>query len=52
MSHPIEFLLRIFFDLTKAFDTVDHQIILEKLENCGIRYISVSWFTSHLNHRK
>ena len=41
----------IFLDLTKAFDTVVHQILLEKLHNIGIRGIANDLFKSYLSGR-
>ena len=44
--------LAIFLDLKKAFDTVDHRILIKKLGAYGIRGISGEWLTSFLTSSK
>ena len=42
----------VFVHLKKAFDRVDHNILLQKFDYCGIRGIASEWFYSYLRKRK
>ena len=42
----------VFIDLRKAFDSVDHEILISKLESYGLKDIELDWFRNYLADRK
>ena len=42
----------VFIELRKAFDTVNHEILCQKLEHYGVGDRNLSWFQSYLSNRK
>lgn len=46
-----KFVGAVFLDLKKAFDLVNHHVLLNKLQNIGVREKSLRWFENNLDNR-
>ena len=44
--------IAIFIDLSKAFDTIDHTIVISKLEHYGVENSELQWFISYMHNRQ
>ena len=42
----------VFLDLANAFDLLDHELLLQKLQKYKFSYTSLQWFSSYLNDRR
>ena len=47
-----DYCIGIFVDLSKAFDTLNHQILINKLMFYGVRGLPLKWFKSYLENRQ
>ena len=47
-----EYVISIFLDFKKAFDSVDHAVLLSKLHFYGVRGVTHAWFKSYLSNRQ
>ena len=43
--------IAVYLDFSKAFDTVNHEILVSKFQHNGIRGVMLSWFKSYLSNR-
>ena len=42
----------VFIDFRKAFDTVDHAVLIKKMEMLGVRGVQLKWFMDYLSNRQ
>ena len=51
ISEEIDKNISFFFNLPKAFDTINHDILIKKLNSYGIRGIAIEWLKNYLTSR-
>ena len=44
--------MAIFLDFKRAFETIDRDILIRKLYNCGVRDTELNWFKYYLTNRR
>ena len=47
-----KYTVTLFLDLSKAFNTVEHDVVYEKMEKYGLRGNCLDWFKSYLSNRE
>ena len=47
-----DYTIGVLVDLSKAFDSINHQILLNKLSFYGIRGLQLTWFSNYLSNRQ
>ena len=47
-----EFVATVMIDLSKAFDTIDHSLLLNKLEVYGVQGANLKWFSDYQGDRE
>lgn len=52
LRHDRKVIIAVFLDLQRAFETVDRDILLQKIESYGVREVELLWFKSYLSGRK
>jgi len=45
-------IIAVFLDFQRAFETIDQQLLINKLSNYGVNGTSLDWFKSYLSDRK
>ena len=48
-TYNSKFMLGVLIDLSKAFDTVDHHILLKKLKHYGVNEKTLAWLRSYFS---
>ena len=44
-------IIEVFIDIAKAFGTVEHRLLLRKLDNIGVRGVALDWLQNYISNR-